>query len=267
MRGADYLLTDGRSSDSVVTADGVQGVVLELAISGSGCPANAPACDYKGGREREGGREMHHCAASITLGSVAAGNPTHLGNPPSTTAVTGIPLVQNEWKADWPHDKPCPQTSCLATDSRITFPRSVYSSAPGSTSKHIKWPSIMAGHWASTWGTIGALCMCRLHTEGEESCTMTVWMGCTEWINCWNSCPYWVPKWINPSPRSVTYLYHGNTFSPTEFKTHCCYEKMQVNKYCSQAPGVQHQGECASYRPAIDESDWLIQTVMVQMNR
>ena len=68
-----------------------------------------------------------------------------------------------------------------------------------------------------------------------------------------------------PSLRCVTYLYYDPNCD-------CCYEKMQVDNNRLRArsisktyqPAFFHLGECATYQPAIDQSDRPIQTVIVQ---
>ena len=65
--------------------------------------------------------------------------------------------------------------------------------------------------------------------------------------------------------RCVTYLYYDPNLN-------CCYEKCRSINNSLRArsirktyqPAFFHLGECATYQPAIDQSDWPIQTVVVQ---
>jgi hypothetical protein len=76
---------------------------------------------------------------------------------------------------------------------------------------------------------------------------------------------------LSGSPSGQKYL---EPTHPVPQMMHCCYDKMQVNKLSLIDLALRlllidllhmHQGECASYRSAIDESDWPIQTVMGQV--
>ena len=65
-----------------------------------------------------------------------------------------------------------------------------------------------------------------------------------------------------PSQRYVKYLYYDPNLNS-------CYEKCRLISNSLRARSISknlffHLGECATYQPAIDQSDWPIQTVMVQ---